>query len=156
MLIYCDAHAAQPLGPVIYDSEPPLRDGVFFFGQYKRRTDHGPVPRWVPDTLLADYSEPGGKTVWTRRGQRYLDVQGQPIPLSKGDVHQKSAALRRAQELAEDGDVLNRPHVVFRHRGCRRSLRLSEDRLTRLLDSLAANGITGVSLAYLELMNTRL
>jgi hypothetical protein len=155
VLVYCDAHTAHPLGLAIYDAEPLLRDDVYYLAQYRRRSDHGPEAVWVPEKIIAGA---GGETVWMQSRQQWLDVNGEPIDLHGGDVHQKAAALERAEELAgvgPGGVVLNHLHVKLTHRGCGIKLRLSPARLGILLDAVAAQGITGLSLVSLNHMNTR-
>jgi hypothetical protein len=157
ILIYCDDHAAQPL-PVIHDPEPPLRDGVYVFGNYQRRTDFAPVPRWVPDIIVADSK--ADRMVWVHHtGERFLDANSDEIALHGLGPEEQLAALEHARQvggLGEGDDVLNRRHFVFRHRSCRRNLRLTEAALTAMLDQLAAQGVTGVSVAFLDRLNSQL
>jgi hypothetical protein len=146
ILIYCDAHTPEPLGPYVVDCEPPLRRGVHYWPRYLHRTDYEP-PRWVADVALADWKI--NLVLRPRPAERYLDARGDDIPLQTTDLDRAVAAL----DSAGEDNALAHPHLLFRHKNCKRTLRLTERRLFALLDRLAAQGVTGVSLAFLEEVN---
>lgn len=129
--VYCDEHARVPIGPALMGDDVPIRDGVFLLAQY-RRDETG---AWLPASVISS----GGDVVWTPRRWRWQDESGTPVSSDHPAVGE-----------------LDRIHVVLRHRGCRRTVRMSYERLSVLLDSLVPQEITGVSLKYLELVNTRI